>query len=409
MSRRSLWYKFIALALALVLIVPILAACGKEKEKTPTATPTATPTPTAVPTTTPTPTPGEPIKIGAIASWSGPLGISGVALADPVIQLVEKQVKDMGGILGGREVKVVKFDNRASVAEAIAGATKLLYDDKVSALVFGGVSGAEMQAVSAFAEEHKILYVAFGGLEGLAETRFSVNVTMSSIEYAKQLIDVTIKALKPKTVAFLGVDQAPARASSQLRKERLNAAGVKMTYEEYAPVGTMDYLPYLTRIKYDNPDALILELYTQDPFVTIAKQIMELGGWGQIKVMGLPSADGAVRLPSAQGWYMLVLWLPGLEYPGAVKFLNDFQGMYGRAPTSTHVYYYNCLWTAIYAIELAGTDTNRVAIAQAARSGKLEWETPMGHARFTTEGLAELHLVLGHVEEGKLVLVPVPE
>jgi len=189
----------------------------------------------------------------------------------------------------------------------------------------------------------------------------------------------------------------------------LKAAGVKMTYEEYAPVGTVDFMPYLTKIKFDNPDALILELYTQEGFVTIARQIMELGGWGEIKVMSLPSGDGAVRFPGAQGWYMLLLWLPGLEYPGSVKFLNDFQGMFGTAPTPTHVYYYNCLWTAIHAIELAGTDTDLVKIAQAARSGKLEWETPMGRARFTTEGSAEMDLMLGHVEEGKLVPVPVPE
>ena len=138
-----------------------------------------------------------------------------MALADPIIKLVEKQVNDMGGILGGREVNVIKYDNRASVAEAISGATKLLYDDNVSALVFGGVSGAEMQAVSAFAEEHRILYVAFGGLEEIAERKFSVNVTLSATGYAKELVDATNKVLKPKKVAFLGVDQAPARAASQ--------------------------------------------------------------------------------------------------------------------------------------------------------------------------------------------------
>jgi hypothetical protein len=34
--KRSLWYKFITMALALVLIVPILAAYGKEEKSTPT-------------------------------------------------------------------------------------------------------------------------------------------------------------------------------------------------------------------------------------------------------------------------------------------------------------------------------------------------------------------------------------
>jgi hypothetical protein len=47
-------------------------------------------------------------------------------LADPIIKLVEHQVKDMGGILGGRNIKIVKYDNRGSVAEAGAGAVQLI-------------------------------------------------------------------------------------------------------------------------------------------------------------------------------------------------------------------------------------------------------------------------------------------
>ena len=57
--------------------------------------------------------------------------MSGLSYADPVIKLVEWQVKQQGGILGGRDVKIVRYDNRASVAEAVAGAQKLMIDDKV--------------------------------------------------------------------------------------------------------------------------------------------------------------------------------------------------------------------------------------------------------------------------------------
>ena len=155
--KRSLWHKFIALALALVLIVPILVACGKEKEKTPTttppptATPGPTPTATATSTATPTPTPAGPVKIGAIMAWSGPMAISGM-LVDPVIAVVEEQVKNMGGILGGREVKFVRGDDRGTVADAVGQAKKLTLDDKVSILTLGGESMAQFTAVADVAE-----------------------------------------------------------------------------------------------------------------------------------------------------------------------------------------------------------------------------------------------------------------
>ena len=69
------------------------------------------------------------------------------------------------------------------------------------------------------------------------------------------------------------------------------------------------------------------------------------------------------------------------------------------------MYYYYCLWTAIEAIKLAGTD-DPVVIAQAARSGNLEVETPMGLAHFGSTGESDLHLTLVEIEEGgKTVLV----
>ena len=409
---------FTVLSLLLLIISP--ACGGGEEEKTNAPTPTASPsttltltpspTPTATSTVTPMPTPSKgPVKIGAITSWSGSGAASGVGLADPIIKLVEKQVEDMGGILGGRAVKVIKYDNRASVAEAVAGAKKLVDDDKVSALVYGGISGAETQAVAGAAEELRVLYVNFGDTTGLAELKFTVNATVTDISWTQIMVTLANKVLNAKTIAFLATDFADNHNRVQIEREQLKARGVNTVYEQYTPVDTTDFTSYLTKIKYANPDVLILEEGSNEANLTVAKQIMELGGWGNIKVLTLPGGEAALRLPGADGWYILVLWLPGLPYPGAVKFEQDYQAMYGRLPSSNHVYFYNPLWTTIHAVELAGTDTDLVKIAQAARSGKLEWETPMGRALFTPDGLSGLTMSVAHVEGKKLVAVTMPE
>ena len=403
---RKYWLFLVVLSL-LALLVPACGGGGGEQTPVSTPTPTATPSPTLTQTPGSTPTPTEPVKIGAILPWSGPMAMTGL-LADPVIKLVEKQVKDMGGILGGREVKVVKYDSRGTVAEAIAGATKLLKEDKVSALVYGGASGADNIAVSDYAEANHILYVNYAGLPDLAEKKFTVTGMTTWDEPYVAEYDFTNKVLKPKTVAILASDTTDSHQNLEGYKKGLEA-GIKTVYEQYTPVNTADFTPYLTKIKYANPDALLIFYQPSESYLSIAKQIMELGGWGNIEVLSTAAAEQSAKLPGAEGWYVFVLWLPGLSYPGAVKFQQDFQAMNGRMPSSVQVYFYNPLWTAIYAINLAGTDTDLEKIAQTARSGKLEWDTPMGHAHYTPEGDAGLHLSVAHIEEEKLVLLQPPE
>jgi urea transport system substrate-binding protein len=236
-----------------------------------------------------------------------------------------------------------------------------------------------------------------------------VNATVTDISWTQIMVTLANKVLNAKTVAFLATDFFDNHKRVQTEREQLKARGVNTVYEQYNPVDTTDFTSYLTKIKYANPEVLILEEGSNESNMTVAKQIMELGGWGDIKVLTIPGGSAALRLPGAEGWYILVPWLPGLPYPGAVKFEHDYQAMYNRMPSSNYVYFYNPLWTAINAIVLAGTDTDLVKIAQAARSGKLEWETPMGHAHFTPDGLSGLTMSVAQVEGGKLVAVTMPE
>jgi branched-chain amino acid transport system substrate-binding protein len=223
-------------------------------------------------------------------------------------------------------------------------------------------------------------------------------------------VDFINKVLKPKTIAFLADDDAVAHSYVSGVKPMIEAAGAKTVYEEYFSPSIGDYSPYLTKIKYVNPDLLFIYSGANEPFLSIAKQIMELGGWGNTKVVTTPSGETAQALPGAQGWYMFATWIPGVNYPGAVKFENDYEAIFkGQEPSGNHVYYYNPLWTAIYAIQLAGTDTDLVAIAQAARSGKLEWDTPMGHAHFAPDGTSGLSLIMGQIQNKTLVQVSTPQ
>ncbi len=401
------------LSLLLLIVLPACGGGGDDEEAiTPTATATPTSTPGVTQTSTPTPTTAGPVKIGAIGPWSGPAGMSGV-LADQVIAVVDMQVKSMGGILGGREIKFVRGDDRGVVAESAAQAKKLILDDKIAILTLGGISSAHLTAVAEVAEELKVPFVAFSVIYGLAAMKYSACL-FGSEAIDSRVANFIIDVVKPKTVAYLADDSVDAHnyidgvEGVVGARDRLKAKGIDIVYEQYFPPGTADFSSYLTKIKYLKPDLLVTNLNDVGLAITVNKQIAELGGWGSMKYFCATEPGGAqaaIKIPSAVGTYTAALWLPGSDDPGMKAFEDAFMQKYGRLPDPNMTFFYNCFWTALKAIELAGTD-DADKVAQSLRSGNLEWDSAWGHLRIPINGTGEINMMVAQVQEGsKLVKV----
>ena len=395
MSAKRYLIAFVVLSL-LFLLVP---ACGGGGEE---ATPTFTVAPivTATPTATPTPAATGPVKIGAISVWSGPAALSGTAYADPVIKFVEKQVNDAGGILGGRQIQVVKYDDRASVAEATAGAKKLVLDDKVCILTMGGISAAEFAAVSDVAEELRVPYIPFSGFIGIEEKTFTWQSSPANKTFTTVIVDLVNGILqpKPKTVAFIQMQDTIRLGRAKEQSQLLEAAGIKTVYNQDIPYTTSDFAPYLTRIKYLDPDVLVTNLDSEWA-ITVAKQIMELGGWGDIKVIGLSQSISAAKMPGAEGWIIVTTWTPGLDYPASLRFEQDWKAIIGGVPGGNHVYFYLSLLMAVEAIKFAGTD-DPIKINQALQSANLQFDTPMGMAHIIANNDPSLKYMYVQIQKG---------
>ncbi|MFA4835011.1 MAG: ABC transporter substrate-binding protein [Dehalococcoidia bacterium] len=403
MSRKSnLWYKVAALILVLVLIVPILVACGGG-EKTPTATAIITPTATATATPTATPASGKPVKIGVIQDWSGPGAMAGV-LTDGMLTFLEWYYNEkQGGILGGRPIKFVKCDMQGQVAIAAACAKKLAIEEKVSIITEGGTDPAHAYPICEVTDPLKVPFVSFTGdpqttadYKWTAQASYNVN---GKLQLANNII---IQVLKPKTVAYFASDTLLGRDYIRPIKEKLEAAGIKTVYEMYQPQGITDLSPYLTKIKYEAPDLLVTSLSSQEVYGRLAKQIMELGGWGDMKHMALQEhaiSDFIRVMPGAAGWYAPSMYAPGRsDQPGPKAFEEAWREKFEKdpswggkysfgkpVPNVNHGFFHNCLTMAITAIELAGTD-DPAAVAEVLRSGKLEFDSAWGHIKVDTNG-----------------------
>jgi len=415
--------KYWLLLMALSLLVLLMPACGGKEEETPTLSPTttatvvpiatptpmatATPTPTAIHTATPTPTPAGPIKIGVLHDFSGADAISGLYYGDRLIKLVSKQVEDQGSILGGRKVEFPKYDGASTLLGITTAAKLAVLKDHVSVMILGGSASVNGEALSKFAEENKTLYV---NLFVLPLDVSKVNYTIRPgyrLDEMNAMAEYATNVLGAKKAAILARDFQEDHMYGDRWKETIKEAGGQTIYEDYYALGIGDFTPYLTKIKYANPDVLLTDLLFPD-YVTMASQMQGLGGWGNIKVFCSMAGVSAVGKPSSEGWYIYARWLPGTDNLGSKKFEQDYKAMFGTEPDSVMELMYEPFWWAIKAIELAGTDEPE-AVARAARSGKLSWESPQGFLTMGTDGEPTPKFrLLAQVQGGKLVPVRMP-
>jgi len=357
----------------------------------------------------------KPVKIGVIQSWSGPAAGAG-SLGDFNLELVDWLIDKEGGILVGgerRPVQWIRYDDAGSVAQDAVGATKLILQDKVSVVIWGGITTAQLIGVASVTDPAKVLFATYGSDKTVAT---DIKWMISTIPFVEQKVDlvsqVVSELFKAKTVALIANDVIDGRYAMNLAKDLFKPLGIKVVSEQYIPFSVQDLSPYITKIKYGNPDVLITNI-TTGQYGTLFKQILELGGWGSMKTIAIPGGELNLRqLPGAQGTYSLTAYVEGSsDSPGARAFEEAIAGKMqdsGWAAKSKSLNPTETLFTAalsaVRAIEFAGTD-DPAKIAEAARSGKLEFDTPMGHMRILPDGTNDLKSFLVQIVDGKAVRV----
>ncbi|MFA4836397.1 MAG: ABC transporter substrate-binding protein [Dehalococcoidia bacterium] len=419
--RQGFRVKLIALVLVLALIVPILAACGdnnEEKTATPAATTPAATTPAATKPAATTPaatTPAatkpavksdKPVKIGVIIDYSGPAAMAGW-LADGVISFADWYWNEkQGGInVGGvkRPVEFLKYDTAGQVSTASAVTKKALLDG-VSAVTMGGVSNQFAYPIADVTDPAGVLYSTFLTEPALfTDYKWAVCSFYNMRARTELTAKLVVEKLRPKTLGVLCLQLETDRVQANGVKEAIQALDpdVKVVYETYFPMDAKDFSPYLTKIKFANPDVLLVTL-TGATSGSVAKQMKELGGWGDIQVVAMSEGTNDAIGPNTEGWLAPMMYATGYGTPAALEFGKLWAekctldsawckkySPKGSDPLPNHPILYNSILVAIKAIEMAGTD-DPVQVAKAARSGKLELDTPQGYLKIGTDGESNL-------------------
>lgn len=311
---------------------------------------------------------GNKIKIGANLELSGGQASFGQSVAEG-LDLAIKEINKKG-VLGGKQLEVIKVDNKSDAAEATNGAIKLVNQDKVAAVIGSATStntlaqvqihqDSKVPLISPTATNPAVTYdkgklndyvfrtCFIDPFQGTVAANFAIDklgvktaavYTDTASDYSKGLKDAFVKAFTAK--------------------------GGKIVAQEAYVAKDTDFRSTLTNIKAAKPDFVFLPGYYEEVGL-ILKQAREAGitipfmggdGWDSPKVVEIA---GAAALNNT---FITNHYSPQDKDAKIQNFVKAYKAEYkGKTPDAFAALGYDTGYYLADAIERAGsTDSKKI-------------------------------------------------
>jgi len=306
---------------------------------------------------------GEPIKIGAVLSLTGPGAGLGQAERSGV-QLAEKMINEKGGIRG-RPLKVLVEDDGSKADIAKSKAEDLVFNDKVKAIV-GPSLTASTGAVAAITNAQQIPQLCITGLGPQIELSYKSLYHMMPPQTlnAKAMLEYTSKALKAKKVGVLH-DSGYGQLVTNALQAQAAAYGIEFVAVEKFEVGATDVSTQAAKVRAANPEVLFIIATNPVPFRNARQMRIEqpivsaIGSSSYQYVNGMGEFGHDIVFPE------FVIGEDPL--PHQAEFVNLFKKTNNTLPKNYEAAGFDAVNALARAIEKAGPDAAPEAIAKALR------------------------------------------
>jgi branched-chain amino acid transport system substrate-binding protein len=322
----------------------------------------------------------EKLKIGVIASLSGPPAVLGQQLRNGV----QLAVKNLGGKLGGREVELVVVDDELKPDVGVTRAQALVDRDQVEFVigpVFSNILGAIMAPVT---KSGAILISPNAGTSNFAGKDCNPNFFVTSYQN-DQVFGTAGKYAQDEGIKSVFL-MAP---NYQAGKDALN--GFKSFYkgqvadEVYVPLGHLDYSAELARIAGAKPEAIYVFL-PGGMGVNFVRQFRQAGLADKVKFLSSFTVDEST-LPAQQdaaiGFLGSANWAPDLDTPQNKKFVADYEKEFNAVPATYAFQSYDAALLIDGALKLTKGDSKDKDALKAALK-KANFTSLRGDFKFNT-------------------------
>ncbi len=344
----------------------------------------------------------EPIKIGVVLPLSGGLeiygnqGLQGAAMA-------AAEINDSGGVLGGRKLELIVEDNRSDTRLSVEKLQKLIFRDKVHAIL-GPVTSANRDAMMPHMEELKTPLLYAMNYEGGACGRYLFSYGMIPDHQLAPLVP-RLMGNHGNSFYLFGADYVWPRQTNARIREMVAAQGGRVAGETYTRFGERDFSAVIHEIERSGAEILITTLPGLDGQIFL-KQCADAGLKKKTKIVPMDFNDNYMSGLSgedAEGLMSCSNFIQSLERPEAMDFVARQKAMFG--PDAIVSYYADTHYGMVamfgQAIEKAGSDDKEKIVD--AMPG-VEVVAGNGTVVMREDHHVTLNMLVSEVVDGKLVM-----
>ena len=322
----------------------------------------------------------DTVKVGLVGEMSGPFAEFGAQFKGGV----EAFQAINGTEAGGKQVEVIIKDvggPNPDVAKRIA--QEFVVRDKINVLTgFGFTPNAA--AVAPIATEAKVPMVvmnaAAGGLTKASDYMVRVSFSLPTLvpPMAQWLVDNDFK----KAYVIVG-DYRPGHDTEAAFLEAFPKAGGEVVGNVRTPLMTVDFAPYMQKIKDAKPDVIFAFVNAGDVMAGLMKAYREKGlEEAGIKLVGTGDITFEPSMPAvgsaADG--VVTSYAYSMEHPSDLnkEFVAAFKEAAGAdaMPSIMAVSGYDAMALIYAALDKTGGDADGTALVDAMKG--MEWESPRG-------------------------------
>ena len=321
--------RFIILGGAGIAGTLLLKACSSNPASTPTANPKAS-------TGTAPAADGKGIKVGVMYSTTGSIAIVEKSLQDATFLAID-QINEGTGPWAGKkgingqmlEKVVVNPDSNWDLYNQMS--KRLIDEDKVVCILGCYTSASRKSVLPVFEEKDRLLYypVYYEGNE------CSSNVFYTGAAPNQQITDSIPYCIKNfgKKGFFIGSDYIYPKESNRIAKAELVNGGGTVVGDEYAALGTTEFITIINKIKQAKPNFILSNL-VGDSIPAFYKQLKDAGITSkQIPIMAFPTTEEEIQAMGpefAEGHFSSFNYFQTVDTPENKAFVEQFKAKFGN-------------------------------------------------------------------------------